>query len=52
MGDRGGDAEGQGISVPCEVAGLEAPEIFTASGISPEWQMSDPHLFFSFFFVW
>ena len=32
------------------VAGLEAPEIFTASGISPEWHVSDPHLFFSFFF--
>ena len=33
------------------VVGLEAPEIFTASGISPEWHMSDPHLFFlSFFF--
>lgn len=26
-----------------------APEIFTASGISPEWHMSDPHHFFLFF---
>ena len=33
------------------VAGLKAPEIFTASGISPEWHMSDPHHFF-LFFVW
>ena len=33
------------------VAGLKAPEIFAASGISPEWHMSDPHHFF-LFFVW
>lgn len=33
------------------VAGLKAPEIFAASGISPEWHMSDPHLFLSFFFL-
>ena len=32
------------------VAGLKAPEIFAASGISPEWCMSDPHLFFPFLF--
>lgn len=31
------------------VAGLKAPEIFAASGISPEWHMSDSHLF-SFLF--